>query len=209
MHFRSKLLLTVAAVVTALALSAPAHAAVPTKAQTITVPKLVGKTVSAARSAVKSKGFVLKAADASSKKRTILLSFNWTITSQSPKPGKKMHSGATITVKALKTSEVPNTPEPSSSLPAAAPTAEPQTSTGLTETYAMSACDNYGKQQFPYGYDPHWILGRLAHQIENDQWYFKVETTVTNAYNAKRTVDVECYVVGTNTAPTVTQFLAY
>ena len=82
-------------------------------------------------------------------------------------------------------------------------------STGLTVTYAMAACNERGDQEFRYGYKPHWVLGLLAERIQNDQWFLKVQADVTNAYNATASVNVECYVTGTNEAPTVVEFFTY
>lgn len=94
---------------------------------------------------------------------------------------------------------------------AAPVTAPPITATtsGLTANMAQAACNAYGQQAFPYGWDPHWIIGRLAEEIIDDRWFLKVEADLTNQYNAERSFDVECFVGGTNEAPIVEQFNAY
>lgn len=75
----------------------------------------------------------------------------------------------------------------------------------------MTACDQHGDQQFPYGYKAHWILGSLANELdtENDEWYFKFTADVTNEYNATRETTIECHVTGSNEAPQIVSFLVY
>lgn len=134
------------------------------------------------------------------------------VTAQSPEGGTELEPyGQHIFL----TVEDPNAESDStaSAQPEPSETTEPEKATtgGLTETYAMTACDQYGEQQFPYGYDAHWVIGVLAneYQPDTDEWYFKVEADVTNEYNAKQTVNIECYVTGTEDAPIVNDFLAY
>jgi PASTA domain len=123
---------------------------------------------------------------------------NWTVDSQDPAAGTAVKEGATITLNVSKpaAAEVPAAPVPA-------------TTAGLTGTYAQAACDQYGEQQFPYGFKGHWVLGKLAEEIQNDQWFFKIEATVTNEFDADRDYNVECFVSGTNDAPIVTAFNAY
>lgn len=106
----------------------------------------------------------------------------------------------------------PSTP-PAAAPASPSPTAEPPKteaiSTGLTDLYARSACDAYGEHEFPYGWKGHTIAGLLAARIENDQWFIKFEADVKNEFNAKRSVDVECRVMGTDSQPTVTSFTTY
>lgn len=85
------------------------------------------------------------------------------------------------------------------------------TTGGLKETWAMTACDQHGDQQFPYGYKAHWILGAIANELdtENDEWYFKFTADVTNEYNATRETTIECHVTGSNEAPQIVSFLVY
>jgi hypothetical protein len=100
------------------------------------------------------------------------------------------------------------TPSPSITKEAAPPI--DATSGGLTATTAQVACDNYANQQFPYGYRPHWIVGVLAEEIQNDRWFLKVEADITDEYGAKaKGVNVECFVSGTAGAPVVDEFNAY
>ena len=121
-------------------------------------------------------------------------------------PGRTAAESPAAT-KAIETPSQSATPSPAAT--AAAPAPLPATTSGLTGTYAQSACDQYGNGQFPYGWDPHFITGLLADGPQGDHWYQKFEADVTNQYGAKRSVDVECTVTGTNDAPTVSDFLAY
>lgn len=83
------------------------------------------------------------------------------------------------------------------------------TSTGLGGTAAQAACDYHAQQEFPYGVDAHWVLGKIAERIEDDTFFFKVEAEVTNSYNATQSVNIECRVSGTNDNPRVVEFIAY
>jgi hypothetical protein len=123
---------------------------------------------------------------------------NWTVDSQDPAAGTAVKAGATITL---------NVSKPAAAEVPAAPVLA--TTGGLTGTYAQAACDQYGEQQFPYGFKGHWVLGKLAEEIQNDQWFFKIEATVTNGFAADRDYNVECFVAGTKDAPVVTAFNAY
>lgn len=89
------------------------------------------------------------------------------------------------------------------------PTATSQVST-IDEEDAMTAVEQYGRQQYPYGFEPEWILGRLAHDHEADgSWSFKVKVKITNKYGATAETTFEADVAGTNDAPEVTYFYVY
>ena len=124
------------------------------------------------------------------------------VTTPSASPSTSVPSS---TPSPVSTSDAPAAP-PSAAAPAVAPGA---TTTGLTGTYAQSACDQYGQQQFPCGWNPHWITGRLADEAQGETYYLKYTATVTNASNAKQDINFECYVTGTNDNPTVSNFVAY
>lgn len=49
----------------------------------------------------------------------------------------------------------------------------------------------------------------LAEEVRPTEVYLKVTADVTNEFNAEREVNVECYVTGTDEAPTVRDFIAY
>ena len=91
--------------------------------------------------------------------------------------------------------------------PSIEPTAELPT---LSASWSMVQCDNYGQSMFPFGYDPHWIVGKIAEEQRSDsEWWFKLEVTVTNEYNAEQDIVVECAVTGTDESATVASFLSY
>lgn len=111
---------------------------------------------------------------------------------------------------AVKPAPAKAAPKPAPAPAKPAPKPADATSQGLTETYAISACSQYADQVFPYGVKLHWIVGLLAHKIQDDQWFLKVNADVTNGYGAKQKgVNVECFVSGTNNAPDVVDFNAY
>lgn len=159
----------------------------------VAIPDVTGQAGNDARDALTAAGFVV-AYDAG--EETVVMASNWTVDAQTPAAGTEAAPGSTVTLTVSK----PAAAEPA---PAAA------TSTGLTATYAISACQQYGDTNFPYGWDAHWVLGKLAEEIQNDQWFLKVEADVKNAYNAEAKMNVECFVSGTNDAPVVTSFNAY
>jgi hypothetical protein len=162
------------------------------------IPSVVGMAGDEAQEALRDAGFKVEW-DAG--EDDVWMASNWTVDGQDPAAGERAEDGATITLAVSK----PAAPEPT----AAPAPAEASTSTGLTETYAISACQQYGDANFTYGWDAHWVLGKLANEIQADQWFLKVEADVTNAYGADAAMNVECFVSGTNDAPIVTAFNAY
>src|SRR5699024_9037324 len=82
------------------------------------------------------------------------------------------------------------------------------TNEGLGPTSAQATCDIFAKQEFIYGGKLHWITGKLAEDIREDEIFLKVTATVTNEYGTKmKGVNVECYVSGTDSNPQITDFL--
>lgn len=174
------------------------------------LPDYKGKTLDVAKDELKKAGILTEATAVNGK--AVLVARNWTILSHTPAAGTEVEAGSTVTFHVHKPAKE-STPAiaPTSSGPAADPTpeAEKTTSRGLRAVSAQVACDMYAEREFRYGYDPHWILGKLAEQILDDQWYLKVEADVTNAYNAEAAVNIECYVGGTDEAPVVESFIWY
>lgn len=69
------------------------------------------------------------------------------------------------------------------------------------------AFEEYGISYYPYGFECHWTLGRIAEEKYSDgSYFFKVEVTVTNAYNAKRKTVAEGKVKYVNGSFTVDSF---
>ena len=79
--------------------------------------------------------------------------------------------------------------------------------TSLSSSYARIAFENYGEQQFPYGFKCHWFVGLIhEEQLDDGSWYFKVEVTIENAYGNKIDTVAEGIVSGTDASPVITQF---
>lgn len=74
---------------------------------------------------------------------------------------------------------------------------------------ARELCEAYANIEFPYGVKMHWLLERLANEQTESGWYLKVGATVTNAFNAERSYNVECHVSGTNGSPVMDDFVYY
>lgn len=171
------------------------------------VPDVTGKSFSEATATLSKAGFTYDAKDGTDR-----IAFDGTVTGQDPKGGTKTDdTKVKLTVKssmdefrekneqqqkemAEKKAQQQNTP---------APSAEKSTSGGLTQTYALSACRQRGKQEFPYGFKPHFITDAAEPIWSPDSVLLQFGATVKNEYNAKRDVIVNCNVRGSNDKPEV------
>lgn len=171
------------------------------------VPDVTGKSFSEATATLSKAGFTYDAKDGTDR-----IAFDGTVTGQDPKGGTKTDdTKVKLTVKssmdefrekneqqqkemAEKKAQQQNTP---------APSAEKSTSGGLTQTYALSACRQRGKQEFPYGFKPHFITDAAEPIWSPDSVLLQFGATVKNEYNAKRDVTVNCNVRGSNDKPDV------
>lgn len=80
----------------------------------------------------------------------------------------------------------------------------------LSSSHAWQAVEAYGKEQYPYGFDLHWIGGNLATEAKDETtWHLKATVTITNENNVKSEKECEAYVTGTSEKPEVTQFDVY
>ena len=174
---------------------APTTAATTPASTAIEVPDLTGQLASDARDTLTAAGFTVKF-DAGDD--FVVKASNWTVTGQDATGTAE--PGTTITLTVEKTSKEEASPEQ--------PAARTATDAGLKPLTAQIACDNYAKNEFPYGYDPHWIIGKYE-EVRAEEVFFKVSAEVTNAFNATRSVTIECYVTGTDDAPEIRDFLAY
>jgi len=122
---------------------------------------------------------------------------NWVATGSTPAAGETVDAGSTVTVQVIK-------PGASS----AAATAEAATTGGLTQTYAMAACDTQGNQYAQWGYNPSWVTNtqRSSYDQASDSWMFIYGAKITNAYGSVRDTTISCSVTGSNTAPQVMSF---
>ncbi len=83
-------------------------------------------------------------------------------------------------------------------------------SSKLGPTHAWQAVQAYGREEYPYGFDLHYIMGVLAEEaIDENTWYLKATVTVTNMYNAEQELECEAKVTGTNDNPEVIDFKVY
>lgn len=171
------------------------------------VPDVTGKSFSDATATLSKAGFTYDAKDGTDR-----IAFDGTVTGQDPKGGTKTDdTKVKLTVKssmdefrekneqqqkekAEKKAQQQNTP---------APSAEKSTSGGLTQTYALLACKQRGKQEFPYGFKPHFITDAAEPIWSPDSVLLQFGATVKNEYNAKRDVTVNCNVRGSNDKPEV------
>ncbi len=60
----------------------------------------------------------------------------------------------------------------------------------LTETLEPSSCwiatESLGEELYPYGFELHYFLGKIAEEMQDDtSWFLKAECTVTNEYGAE------------------------
>lgn len=171
------------------------------------VPDVTGKSFSDAAATLSKAGFTYDAKDG-----TGGIGFDGTVTGQDPKGGTKTDDmKVKLTVKssldetrekgeqkqkerAEKKAQQQNTP---------APSAEKSTSGGLTQAYAQLACKQRGKQEFPYGFKPHFITDAAEPMWSPDSVLLQFRATVKSEYNAKRDVTVNCNVRGSNDKPEV------
>lgn len=74
----------------------------------------------------------------------------------------------------------------------------------LSTTAALTACQQRGKQEYPYGFKTHDIGGVIQNFTPKDDntWYYKATVDVTNAYGAAAAGrNYECTVTGTTDNP--------
>lgn len=163
------------------------------------VPDVTGQPLDQARSALGGAGLEVEVE--SGGLFGVVDDSGWEVCDQSPEAGSTA-SKVKVLVERSCTDGAPSTDDASTGDTST-------TSAGLTATSAQAACNRQGRIEFPYGFNGHWILGKLAEEILDDRWFFKLEATVENEFGAKRKVNVECFVGGTDALPAVERFLAY
>ena len=68
--------------------------------------------------------------------------------------------------------------------------------------HALVAVENYGEQQYPYGFKCHSVAGVISKEVVDGSWHIKVTCDVTNAAGAKAEgLTCEAVVTGTDAAP--------
>lgn len=72
---------------------------------------------------------------------------------------------------------------------------------------AITACEEYGRQQYPAGFKAHW-LGKDAAPADADTWSVRMSVDVTNMFGAKmKDRTCFCKVTGTTDSPQVVDFV--
>lgn len=75
---------------------------------------------------------------------------------------------------------------------------------------AVSAMEQYGRSQYPYGFSISMVTGRLAETpIDENTWFMKYTCKVTNAAGRKVTMTCEAKIKGPESNPTVYDFYVY
>ena len=72
------------------------------------------------------------------------------------------------------------------------------------------AAENYGESQYPYGFELHYLMGKIAEEAKDENtWFLKAECTVTNMFGAEVNGTCEALVTGTKDSPKITSFNVY
>ncbi|HJB45999.1 MAG TPA: PASTA domain-containing protein [Candidatus Mediterraneibacter surreyensis] len=80
----------------------------------------------------------------------------------------------------------------------------------LGASYAWQTVEKYGEDQYPYGFELHYIMGKLAEEaLDENTWFLKASATVTNAVGTEAEMTCEAKVSGTNEAPQIVDFIVY
>ena len=169
----------------------------------VTVPNVVGLSGDKADDAITAERLTTMF-DAGEEE--VWMSSNWQVNSQSPAAGTQAEAWSEIV---LSVTRIPSETD-SGTVPApAAPVEITTTPSGLEIWDAEVACENRGLQEYPFGFEPHYFIGVIAERVEGDTYFVKVETTLTNEYNAVRESVMECVVSGTPDSPSVDSFYIY
>jgi len=161
------------------------------ESELVAVPNVVGMPGDEARDALEEAGFEVDWTN-----ETVFAPSNWVVISQSATDAEE---GAEI---GLEVARPEATVTPTSPAAPVAP--------GPVDSIAAQiACDAYGEQLYPYGFDAHWIIGVYANEQRGEQWFWKVDVTITNAFGAEYEAVMECFAGGTEDAAIVQDFLVY
>ena len=84
----------------------------------------------------------------------------------------------------------------------------------IEEKLSLSKCwvaaEDYGEEMYPYGFELHYIMGKIAEELYDDNtWFLKAECTITNEYNAEYESVCEIKVTGTTDSPQIAEFIVY
>ena len=80
----------------------------------------------------------------------------------------------------------------------------------LDPNNAWQAAEDYGKTQYPYGFELHWMMGQLAQEAQDENtWFLKAYATITNEYGTEYETVCEAHVTGTTNSPEISSFYVY
>ena len=77
---------------------------------------------------------------------------------------------------------------------------------------ACQAVEEYGKEQYPFGFKLHYMKDLQGYQMvgeNNDTWRIQCGVTITNAYGASYDATCQAEITGSNDAPEVTDFVVF
>lgn len=77
---------------------------------------------------------------------------------------------------------------------------------------ACQAAEEYGKEQYPFGFKLHYMKDLQGYQMvgeNNDTWRIQCGVTITNAYGASYDATCQAEITGSNDAPEVTDFVVF
>lgn len=77
---------------------------------------------------------------------------------------------------------------------------------------ACQAVEEYGKEQYPFGFKLHYMKDLQGYQMvgeNNDTWRIQCGVTITNAYGASYDATCQAEITGSNKAPEVTDFVVF
>ena len=88
--------------------------------------------------------------------------------------------------------------------------AEDALSAKLDTGASWTAVEDYGEAQYPYGFELHYLMGKIAEEAyDENTWFLKAECTVTNESGAEIEGTCEAKVTGTTGSPQITEFTVY
>lgn len=83
------------------------------------------------------------------------------------------------------------------------------TDAGLTKETARDMCEYAGKYEFPYGFQPRWIVGVYGETVSANDWFIKTDVRIENEFGNKLDAIMECRVGGTDSNPELLGFNVY
>lgn len=171
--------------------------------QVAEAPNTVGMALDAARDALD--GYEITEIDASGDNRTVWESGNWFVVAQ-------VNDGISVTLEIENERDAAEAERAAEREQAAAEEAAIlEISNGISSQDALWACSDEADEVFPYGVRYRHIIGVIGTHFDEDaeQWFAKVEATVTNAFDVDIDYTTECFVDTSTGEPLVVDFIFY